>query len=191
MSDGIDDLIAAVDRATDKVVGDHRRVPGLAVEYGIAGLGAIAEEAVVAVGIIGRVDHDITDLKPHEIAKLGIARTFQNLKLFARMTVFDNVFGAQTSLPEVRLWQHILRSRTAEAERTGRVMALLEMVGLAHRRNDLAQELPLGDQRRLELARALAREPELLLLDEPAGGMTPQETDGMVQLIERVAGGAI
>ncbi len=148
----------------------------------ITGIGPTSE------GRIRYRDHDITDLKPHEIAKLGIARTFQNLKLFARMTVFDNVLGAQTSLPEVRFWQHIVPSRTAEAERTGRVMALLEMVGLAHRRNDLAQELPLGDQRRLELARALAREPELLLLDEPAGGMTPQETDGMVRLIERVAG---
>lgn len=129
---------------------------------------------------------DITNWPAHRVAGAGIARTFQNLKIFRRLTVADNVAGAQTSLKDVRPWQRFLPNRGERARRM-RVDALLDLAGLLERRNDLAGELPLGDQRRLELARALAREPDLLLLDEPAGGMTPQETDRMADLIEHVA----
>lgn len=129
---------------------------------------------------------DITHWPAHRVAGTGIARTFQNLKIFRRLTVSDNVAGAQTSLRDVRPWQRLLPNR-GERARRARVAELLELAGLSDRCNDLAGELPLGDQRRLELARALAREPDLLLLDEPAGGMTPQETERMADLIERVA----
>lgn len=139
---------------------------------------------------MGRVfyrDQEITRLETHRIARLGIARTFQNLKVFKRLTVLQNVLGAQTSLPEVSAREHLFPDREYERRRRERVDELLETVGLAHRRDHLAMELPLGGQRRLELARALARDPDLLLLDEPAGGMTPQETNAMATLISHVA----
>lgn len=139
-----------------------------------------------SAGSIHYSGRDITNWPAERVAGAGIARTFQNLKIFRRLTVADNVAGAQTSLGDVHLWQRILPNRGERARRT-RVKDLLGLVGLSERRNDLAGELALGDQRRLELARALAREPDLLLLDEPAGGMTPQETERMAQLIEYVA----
>jgi len=132
-------------------------------------------------------NRNITAWPPHRVASWGVARTFQNLKIFGRLTVFDNVLGAQTELPDVRWWQCLRPGCDEERQRRERVGELLQLVGLAQRRNTLAQDLSLGEQRRLELARALAREPELLLLDEPASGMTPQETDNMAELIERVS----
>ncbi len=137
----------------------------------------------------GRVwfgEHDITALKSHRVIKLGIARTFQNLRIYERMTVFDNVWVAQHSLPEVGL-RGLLADGRAESERRAKVERLLELTGLVDRRASLANNLPLPDQRRLELARALARDPRLLLLDEPAGGMTPAETEAMTALIRDVA----
>ncbi len=130
---------------------------------------------------------DITGRASERIAQLGIARTFQNLKVFRRLTVFDNVLGAQNSASDMTMWQMLFSVRRNETPRRDRVEHILERVGLTDRRHALAQDLPLGEQRRLELARALAREPELLLLDEPAGGMTPQETDTMAELIHDVA----
>jgi len=113
---------------------------------------------------------------PFAIAQRGIARTFQNLRFFPHLTVLDNVEAAQ--LPTKRSRR---RSRRAEA------MALLEHVGLAHRGEDIIESLPLADQRRLDLARALASKPDLLLLDEPAGGMTPVEVEAMAELLRSVA----
>lgn len=129
---------------------------------------------------------DITNWPADRVAGEGIARTFQNLKIFPRLTVADNVGGAQTSLKDVSVWQRILPNHSERARRK-RIEELLGLVDLSKRRNDLAGELPLGAQRRLELARALAREPDLLLLDEPAGGMTPQETESMADLIQHIA----
>lgn len=132
---------------------------------------------------------DLTGLPGHRVARLGIARTFQNLRIFRRLTVLENVLGAQTGSAGVSFLQAALPHPMLERGRRGRALEILEQVGLADRRGVLAQELALGEQRRLELARAMAREPELMLLDEPAGGMTPSETDAMAELIARVAAG--
>lgn len=107
----------------------------------------------------------------HRFARLGIARTFQNLRLVAHMTVRENVWLAQHTLP---------------APRAARVEDLLAALGLAAWRDTPVSALPLPQQRRVELARALAREPKVLLLDEPAGGMTPAETQEMGDLVARL-----
>ncbi len=130
---------------------------------------------------------DITNLKPPAIVRRGVARTFQNLRIYRRMTVFDNVWVAQHSLPGVGLRELIVARPAAERARRAEVERLLEATGLADRAGLLAGELPLPEQRRLELARALVRSPDLLLLDEPAGGMTPSETAAMAALIRDVA----
>lgn len=132
-------------------------------------------------------DREISGLESHEIVTLGIARTFQNLRIYNRMTVSDNVWVAQHSLPSVSLGELFLARADKERRHREEVERLLELVGLADRRDSLAQNLTLPDQRRLELARALVRSPELLLLDEPAGGMTPVETEKMAALIRDVA----
>ncbi len=131
-------------------------------------------------------DQDITGWPPHRVTQLGIARTFQNLRLFQRMTVFDNVWVAQHRLPDIARWRLLLPDRERERERRAQVYHVLERTGLADKAEVLAQHLPLGEQRRLELARALGRDPHLLLLDEPTGGMVPRETDEMTQLLEQV-----
>jgi branched-chain amino acid transport system ATP-binding protein len=123
----------------------------------------------------------------HEIVALGIARTFQNLRIYNRMTVSDNVWVAQHSLPGVSLGELFFARADEERRHREEIERLLDLVGLAERRDSLAQNLTLPDQRRLELARALVRSPELLLLDEPAGGMTPVETEKMAALIRDVA----
>ncbi len=130
---------------------------------------------------------DITNLKPPAIIRSGVARTFQNLRIYRRMTVFDNVWVAQHSLPGVGWRELIIARPAAERARRAEVERLLEATGLADRAGLLAGELPLPEQRRLELARALVRAPDLLLLDEPAGGMTPAETAAMAALIRDVA----
>ena len=140
-----------------------------------------------ASGRIRFHDREISGLEPHQIIALGIARTFQNLRIYKRMTVSDNVWVAQHSLPGVSLRELFLARPDKERRHREEVERLLELVGLAERHDTLAQNLTLQDQRRLELARALVRSPELLLLDEPAGGMTPVETEKMAALIRDVA----
>ena len=138
----------------------------------------------------GRVllrDRDISNGSPARIARLGIARTYQNLRLFQRMSVGENIWVAQHSLPGVRLLEPPNGNSAGARSRRDEVERLLEAFGLTDRRNDLAGVLPLPDQRRLELARALARAPMLLLLDEPAGGMTPAETAELATLIRKYA----
>ena len=142
-----------------------------------------------AAGTVHYRGRDLTGLPSDRVARLGIARTFQNLKIFRRLTVLDNVLGAQTGSAGVSFLQAAFPHPSLERGRRSRALEILEQVGLADRRGVLAQELPLGEQRRLELARAMAREPELIMLDEPAGGMTPGETDAMADLIARVASG--
>lgn len=130
---------------------------------------------------------DITDRAPARVVCHGIARTFQNLRIFQRMSVRENVWVAQHSLPGVGPVGLLSNRSAAERARRAEVDRLLDAVGLADRRDVLAGSLPLPDQRRLELARALARSPALLLLDEPAGGMTPAETAEMAALIRDFA----
>ena len=130
---------------------------------------------------------DVTGATPARIIRRGVARTFQNLRIFRRMSVHDNVWVAQHSLPEVGHMGLLSTRSGAERARRAEVEHLLHAVGLADRRDALAGSLPLPDQRRLELARALARSPALLLLDEPAGGMTPAETAQMAELIRTFA----
>ncbi len=140
-----------------------------------------------AAGTVHYRGRDLTGLSSERIARRGIARTFQNLRIFRRLTVLENVMGAQTGAAGVSFLQAAFPHPGLERERRGRALDILEQVGLADRRDVLAQELPLGEQRRLELARAMARESDLIMLDEPAGGMTPRETDAMASLVVRVA----
>ena len=140
-----------------------------------------------AAGTVHYRGHDLTGLASERVARHGIARTFQNIRIFRRLTVLENVLGAQTGTADVSFLQAAFPHPNLERGRRDEAMDILERVGLADRCDVLAQELPLGEQRRLELARAMARKPELVMLDEPAGGMTPGETDTMAGLIERVA----
>jgi branched-chain amino acid transport system ATP-binding protein len=127
--------------------------------------------------------------KPHQLAKLGLARTFQNSRLFASMTVFDNVRAAtQLHRPHgIRdaLWRG-RQFRESEKVVADEVMAMLEIFRLARFRDEPATCLPYGDQRRLEIVRALATRPRLLLLDEPAAGMNPTEKVELMKLIQFV-----
>lgn len=140
-----------------------------------------------AAGRVWLGEQEITGLPPAQVIRRGLARTFQNLRLYARMSVFDNVWAAQHSLPEVAPRELILARGGAERERRAQVRHLLELTGLHGQAETLAGALPLPAQRRLELARVLVRDPAVLLLDEPAGGMTPAETEAMAVLIRDVA----
>ncbi|MFY4718000.1 ABC transporter ATP-binding protein [Streptomyces sp. LaBMicrA B280] len=124
--------------------------------------------------------------KPHLVTQAGIARTFQNIRLFANMTVLENVLVGRHTRTKEGLWSALLRGpgfRKAERESEARAQELLEFVGLAGKREHLARNLPYGEQRKLEIARALASEPGLLLLDEPTAGMNPQETRTTEELV--------
>ncbi|HEY0257661.1 MAG TPA: ABC transporter ATP-binding protein [Candidatus Methylacidiphilales bacterium] len=140
-------------------------------------------------GTISLDGHDITGRPPHQVCRLGMSRTFQNIRLFPEMTVLENVLVAQFKERSLSPWQLLLHSaRFRDEEKRCRADALefLQFVGLAHHANTLSSNLAYGLQRRLEIARALATRPRLLLLDEPAAGMNPQETVEMVQLISRI-----
>jgi branched-chain amino acid transport system ATP-binding protein len=135
-------------------------------------------------------DQSIVGLTPHDIVELGIARTFQNIRLFGAMTVIANVMtGAHTRM-KASWWASLLKLpavREEEAATRKRARELLRLVGLPRRyEEDWAKNLPYGDQRRLELARALASNPKLLLLDEPTAGMNPGETAQMTALVKRL-----
>ncbi|WGD43554.1 ABC transporter ATP-binding protein [Streptomyces cathayae] len=124
--------------------------------------------------------------KSFKVTAAGIARTFQNIRLFANMTVLENVLVGRHTRTKEGLWSALLRGpgfHKAEAASRERAMELLEFVGLAHKADHLSRNLPYGEQRKLEIARALASEPGLLLLDEPTAGMNPQETRATEELI--------
>ena len=128
----------------------------------------------------------IDGLKPHQIAQTGLARTFQNIRLFGELSVLDNVrMGAQMrgwhGLPGtlLRTGRYVTTERNIDRQ----ARQLLQIMGIASREGEQAKNLPYGDQRRLEIARALATEPKVLLLDEPAAGMNPQEKYDLMQLI--------
>lgn len=129
----------------------------------------------------------ITGKKPAEINKAGIARTFQNIRLFGNLTVFDNVLIAKHMRAKQNVFSATLRLNHKEEQRMrDESMDLLQMQGLAHLKDEIASSLPYGLQRRLEIARALATSPRLLLLDEPAAGMNPQETQELTDFIRQI-----
>ena len=121
---------------------------------------------------------------PDKVTRLGMARTFQNIRLWKSQTVFDNVLIAKHCRATSNVFSAAFRlNRKEEAAQRENVLELLETVGLADVKDELATSLPYGKQRRLEIARALAAEPKLLLLDEPAAGMNPQETEELTAFI--------
>ena len=127
-----------------------------------------------AILLDGKDTHSMTTA---QVNKAGIARTFQNIRLFKSQTVFDNILIAKHMLRTSNVFSATFRlNRKEEAQHREEVMELLRIVGLEDVKDELATSLPYGKQRRLEIARALATDPKLLLLDEPAAGMNPQET---------------
>jgi len=132
---------------------------------------------------------DITRLKPDRIAKAGIARTFQNIRLFASLSALENVMIGRHARTRAGVLGAILRdgrTRREEQDTQARALALLDYVGIRSRANEAAGNLPYGDQRRLEIARALAAEPRLLALDEPAAGMNASETLSLRKLLQDI-----
>ncbi|NDC54319.1 MAG: ABC transporter ATP-binding protein [Planctomycetia bacterium] len=126
---------------------------------------------------------------PHVVAQCGISRTFQNIRLFSNMTVLENVLvGLDRTIPGgvAGMLLRTRSNRASEADARRRAVEALEFVGLAAEANRIAGQLPYGDQRRLEIARALATGAALLLLDEPAAGMNPTETADLAALVERI-----
>ncbi len=133
----------------------------------------------------------LTGLKPHRVAACGIARTFQNIRLFANMSALENVMVGRHVRTRAGVLGAVLRdaaTRSEEAAISERARALLDYVGIGGRAAELARNLAYGDQRRLEIARALATDPRLLALDEPAAGMNATETAELRRLLEKVRG---
>ncbi|HPY24107.1 MAG TPA: ABC transporter ATP-binding protein [Mycobacterium sp.] len=129
--------------------------------------------------------------KRHQITRLGIARTFQNIRLWGEMTALENVVVGTDARHRTSVPGALIRSpRHHREERLAieKAAALLEFVGIAHRGNEKAKNLSYGDQRRLEIARALATEPKLLCLDEPAAGFNPSEKAALIELIQAIRG---
>jgi branched-chain amino acid transport system ATP-binding protein len=140
-------------------------------------------------GSIRFMDRDIAGMLPSKITKLGVARTFQNIRLFNEMTALENVMVGQHCRTQGSLLGVVARTRRAVQQEKAvrdKSLALLQYVGLRGRGGELAKSLPYGSQRRLEIARALATEPKLLFLDEPAAGMNPQETASLMALIRQI-----
>ncbi|WP_225822516.1 ABC transporter ATP-binding protein [Streptomyces naphthomycinicus] len=133
-----------------------------------------------------RFKGEVLPPKSFKVTAAGIARTFQNIRLFANMTVLENVLVGRHTRTKEGFWSAVLRGpgyHRAEKASRDRAMELLEFVGLDHKSEHLARNLPYGEQRKLEIARALASEPGLLLLDEPTAGMNPQETRVTEELV--------
>ena len=130
--------------------------------------------------------HIVNKMTPAQLNKIGIARTFQNIRLFGNLTVADNVriaMHAQRKANPLHILFRTSKFRKDEEMMTNQVRSLLKLFGLAEKENELAKNLPYGEQRKLEICRALASQPQILLLDEPAAGMNPQETKELMELI--------
>jgi branched-chain amino acid transport system ATP-binding protein len=137
-------------------------------------------------GSVRLAEREIVGLKPFKITQLGIARTFQNIRLFSNLSVLDNLkvaFNYRTGYGLLDTVLRLPRFEGREKEITARSLQLLSRFGLADKHAMLAKNLPYGEQRRLEIARALATDPQILLLDEPAAGMNPREVEELVGLI--------
>ncbi|AIF54115.1 ABC transporter ATP-binding protein [Pelosinus sp. UFO1] len=131
----------------------------------------------------------LVGLKPHKITELGIARTFQNIRLFGHLTALDNVLVGAHCRTRAGLWQGLWHTKAQQQEEKNtreKARELLHLVGIGKDETSLAAALPYGKQRRLEIARALASQPHLLLLDEPAAGMNESETDDLQVLIKKI-----
>jgi branched-chain amino acid transport system ATP-binding protein len=131
---------------------------------------------------------------PHEVARRGIARTFQNIRLFSNMSAWENVMVGRHVRTGAGVVGAVLRDRRTRVEERAiheKALELLDYVGLAARRDELARNLSYGDQRRLEVARALATEPRLLALDEPAAGMNATERASLGRLLESIRAGGV
>jgi branched-chain amino acid transport system ATP-binding protein len=136
-------------------------------------------------------EHSLAGLDTHRIARLGISRTFQNIRLFSQMSALENVLVGMHGRSEFPLWEILLRTgrlRAREQENASRALELLKIVGLESRAWEWAQNLSYGDQRRLEIARALALAPKLLLLDEPTAGMNTAEARALMGLLKGLVG---
>jgi branched-chain amino acid transport system ATP-binding protein len=136
----------------------------------------------------------LSGLKSHRVAEAGIARTFQNIRLFANMTALENVMVGRHVRTHAGVLGAVLRSSATRGEEAAierRAHELLDYCGIARHANELARHLAYGDQRRLEIARALATDPKLLALDEPAACMNATETAALKQLLERIRGDGI
>lgn len=140
-------------------------------------------------GSISFKGKDITKLKPHEITALGLARTFQNIRLCSKMTALENVMVGMHTRTKANVFDVVFRlpnHKKTEKEAQEAAMHMLELTGIAQHCFEYATSLPYGLQRRLEIARAMATNPEILLFDEPAAGMNEQETDDLMGFISQV-----
>jgi branched-chain amino acid transport system ATP-binding protein len=136
-------------------------------------------------------ERSLVGMKPESITSAGISRTFQNIRLFSHMSVLDNVLVGMHSRLQTRLSDILLASKgfqTAEINARRKAMELIELTGLSGRENEWAQQLSYGEQRRLEIARALAAAPQLLLLDEPTAGMSTSEAQSLMTLFKDLMG---
>ena len=140
-------------------------------------------------GSIDFRDRSVVGLRPHKVTELGISRTFQNIRLFGHMSALENVMVGSHCRSKAGLWQGLWRTSSQRAEERAvreKSADLLNLVGIAAERDTPAASLPYGKQRRLEIARALATDPELLLLDEPTAGMNETETEELRLLIHKI-----
>ena len=131
----------------------------------------------------------LNKMKPNRIAKEGIARTFQNIRLFSKMTALENVMAGFTCHTKADVFSIIFRPRVCERERKEteeKALQILDYIGILDKKDDLAGSLPYGHQRLLEIARALAIQPKLLMLDEPAAGMNKAEKQDLIRLITKI-----
>lgn len=140
-------------------------------------------------GTIRFLDEDITRLQPHQVARRGIGRTFQNIRLFSTLTVLENVLAGYHICVTSNVLQDMLATpaqRRQERLIRESALELLERVGLSDKKDFYARNLPYGEQRKLEIVRAMASGPKLLMLDEPAAGMNPTETEELKRFIRKI-----